>query len=140
MALFDTLGFRWDRDCVPLLNLAASSKYLADLVKNREFKLDKSTFCSIHALVARHEALEWGHFRGEGPETLFTPEVAPGERGRFSPSATEPGAVRLNQTFVEGVGSLEQNASNPFERATALFLGRCSSSSLTETSARRVSC
>jgi len=41
--------------------------------ENREFKLDKSTFCSLHALVARNEALEWGHFRGEGLETQFTP-------------------------------------------------------------------
>ena len=152
MALFDTLGFQWDRDSVPrelpraslervvfrfrrmlpeyvwdagvlegnpftfpevktllegvtvggrklsdqeqILNLAESSKYLVDLVKNREFKLEKSTFCSLHALMARNEALE----------------------------ATEPGAVRLNEVFASAIRSLEQNVPNPFERATAFFL------------------
>jgi hypothetical protein len=93
-----------------------------ELVKNREFKLDKSTFCSIHSLVARNEALEWGHFRGEGLETQFTPEVALGERGRFTPLATEPGAIRLNEVFANGIRLLEQNVANPFERATAVFL------------------
>jgi hypothetical protein len=180
MALFDTLGFQWNRDSVPrevpraslervvfrfhrmlpeyvwdagvlegnpftfpevktllegvtvggrklsdqeqILNLAESSKHLMDLVRNREFKLDKATFSSLHALVARNEALEWGHFRGEGLETQFTPDVALGERGRFTPLATEPGAVRLNEVFASGIRSLEQNVSNPFERATAFFL------------------
>jgi prophage maintenance system killer protein len=92
------------------------------LVKNREFKLDKPTFCSLHALVARNETLEWGHFRGEGPETQFTPYVALGERGRFAPLATEPGAVRLNEVFENGIHSLQREVSNPFERATAFFL------------------
>jgi len=180
MALFDTLGFHWNRDSVPrevpraslkrvvfrfhrmlpeyvwdagvlegnpftfpevktllegvtvggrklsdqeqILNLAKSSKHLMDLVRNREFKLDKATFCSLHALVARNEALEWGHFRGEGLETQFTPDVALGERGRFTPLAAKPGAVRLNEVFASGLRSLEQNVSNPFERATAFFL------------------
>lgn len=180
MALFDTLGFQWDRESVPrevpraslervvfrfhrmlpeyvwdagvlegnpftfpevktllegvtvggrklsdqeqILNLAESSKHLMDLVKNQEFKLDKATFCSLHALVARNEALEWGHFRGEGPETRFTPDVALGERGRFTPLATESGADQLNKVFASGIVSLEQNVSNPFERAAAFFL------------------
>src|ERR1700722_8152153 len=180
MALFDTLGFQWNRDSVPreipraslervvfrfhrmlpeyvwdagvlegnpftfpegktllegvtvggpklsdqeqILNLAESAKHLMELVKNREFTLNKSTFASLHALVARNEALEWGHFRGEGLETQFTPDVALGERGRFTPLATERGAVRLNEVFASGVRSLEQNVSNPFERATAFFL------------------
>jgi hypothetical protein len=180
MALFDTLGFQWNRDSVPrevpraslervvfrfhrmlpeyvwdagvlegnpftfpevktllegvtvggrklsdqeqILNLAESSKRLIELVRHREFKLEKSTFCSLHALVARNEALEWGHFRGEGYETQFTPDGALGERGRFTPLATEPGAVRLNEVFANGIRSLKQNVSNPFERATAFFL------------------
>ena len=117
-----TVGGRKLSDQEQILNLAESSKRLIELVKNREFKLEKSTFCSLHAVVARNEALEWGHFRGEGPETRFTPDVALGERGRFTPLATEPGAARLNEVFANGVRSLEQNVSNPFERATAFFL------------------
>lgn len=117
-----TVGGRKLSDQEQILNLAESAKFLVDLVKNREFKLDKATFCSLHALVARNEALEWGHFRREGPETQFTPDVALGERGRFTPFATEPGAVRLNEVFAGGIRSLEQNVSNPFERATVFFL------------------
>ncbi len=97
-----TVGGRKLSDQEQILNLAESSKHLMEVVKNRELKLDKSTFCSLHALVARNEALEWGHFRGEGLETQFTPDVALGERGRFTPLATEPGAVRLNEVFASG--------------------------------------
>jgi hypothetical protein len=117
-----TIGGRKLSDQEQILNLAESSKHLIDVVKNREFALDKSTFCSLHALVARNEALEWGHFRGEGVETQYTPDVALGERGRFTPLATEPGAARLNEEFASGIRSLEQHVSNPFERATAFFL------------------
>jgi hypothetical protein len=117
-----TVGGRKLSDQEQILNLAESSKYLVDLVKNSEFKLGKPTFCSLHALVARNEALEWGHFRGEGLETQFTPDVALGERGRFTPLATERGAVRLNEVFASGIRSLEQDVSSPFERATAFFL------------------
>lgn len=124
MALFDALGFRWDREWVPrelprasleravfrfsrmlaeyvwdaavlegnpftfsevktlldgvtvggrklsdqeqILNLAESSKYLVELVKSQQFTLDKSTFCALHARVARNEALEWGHHGSAG--------------------------------------------------------------------------
>jgi hypothetical protein len=116
-----TVGGRKISDQEQILNLGESSKYLLDLVKRRAFKLEKSTFCSLHEHVARNEALEWGHFRGEGLETQFTPDVALGERGRFTPLPTEPGASRLNEVFVSGIQSLEQ-VSNPFERATAFFL------------------
>ena len=134
MALFDDLGFRWDRSSVPstlpahsveracfhfhrmlpefvwdagvlegnpftfpevktllegvtvgghrlsdqeqILNLAESAKSLLAQVKSEQFTLDKSTFCGLHAIVARREALEWGHFRGEGHEDSYTPHVS----------------------------------------------------------------
>ncbi len=179
MALFDSLGFRWDRTSVPqevprasvkraifrfrrmlpeyvwdagvlegnpftfpevktllegvtvggrklsdqeqILNLAESSKRLITLVAQSEFALDKRTFCELQGIVARNEALEWGHFRGEGAETDFTPDVALGERGRFTPLRTVPGAIQLNRVFSNGVRSLEQDVSNPFERAMAFY-------------------
>jgi hypothetical protein len=117
-----TVGGRKLSDQEQILNLAESSKYLLDLVRHGQFALDKSTFCSLHARVARNEALEWGHFRGEGPETAYTPDVALGERGRFTPLVTEPRAVRLNETFASGVEVLQRELSNPFERAAAFFL------------------
>ncbi len=117
-----TVGGRKLSDQEQILNLAESSKYLVDLLKHQQFKLDKPTFCALQARVARNEALEWGHFRGEGSETRYAPDVALGERGRPTPLATEPGAMRLNEVFANGVRALEQEVANPFERATAFFL------------------
>jgi hypothetical protein len=117
-----TVGGRKLSDQEQILNLAESSKHLLDLVKKREFKLDRPTFCSLNALVARGEALEWGHFRGEGGETQYTPDVALGERGRFTPVATEAGAARLKDVFDRGIRSLEREVSNSFERGIAFFL------------------
>lgn len=117
-----TVGGRKVSDQEQILNLAASAECLVDLVRHRQFSLDKSTFCSLHTLVAQHEALEWGHFRGEGKETHFTPDVLSGERGYFSPLPTEPGAPRLNRVFEDGIRSLQRDVQTPFERATAFFL------------------
>jgi hypothetical protein len=180
MTLFDTLGFRWDRDSIPrelpraslervvyrfsrmlpeyvwdagvlegnpftfpevktllegvtvggrkvsdeqqILNLAESSKYLLELIKQRRFKLDKETFCALNAGVARNEAFEWGHFRGEGAETAYTPDVLLGKQGRYTPLPTERGAGRLNEVFANGIRALRENFPNPFERASASFL------------------
>ena len=117
-----TVGGRKLSDQEQILNLAESSRYLLELVKQGHFRLDKQTFCSLNARVARNEALEWGHFRGEGAETSYTPDVALGKRGRFTPLPTEPAAVRLNEVFTNGVRALQENVANPFERACAFFL------------------
>lgn len=117
-----TVGGRKLSDQEQILNLAQSSKHLLDLVRRQDFKLDKETFCALHALVARNEALEWGHFRGEGTETHYTPDVALGERGRFTPPPTEPGAQRLNAIFSQGLAALQKDVPNPFERSTAFCL------------------
>ncbi|MEV5412228.1 hypothetical protein AB0K60_25765 [Thermopolyspora sp. NPDC052614] len=43
--------------------------------------MDKATSDRFHLLIARDEALEAGHFRGEGKLTLM-PGVSLGEHGR----------------------------------------------------------
>jgi Fic family protein len=83
-----TVGGRKVSDQEQVLNLAESSKHLLALVKSGKFLLNKSTFTEIHALVAAKEFLEWGHFRGEGAEKNYTPDVALGEQGRFTPLPT----------------------------------------------------
>lgn len=64
--------------------------YLVDeLVGKSEFRLDKATSDRIHGLVARHEAIESDHFRGEG-------------------SAHGGGTVRLTTgRYVDGVPQVE---------------------------------
>jgi Fic family protein len=115
-----TVGGHKLSDQEQILNLAESSKRLLALARERRFTLDKPTFCELHAIVARNEALEWGHFRGEGAETSLTPDVALGQHGRFTPLPTEHGALGLNRVFAAGLAVLETVV--PFERALAFFL------------------
>lgn len=93
-----TVGGRKLSDQEQILNLAESSKYLLGLVRNQQFRLDKATFCALHALVARRV------------------------RGSHTPPATVPGAERLNAIFSEGLAALQENAANAFERASGFFL------------------
>jgi hypothetical protein len=117
-----TVGGRRVADQEQILNLADSCKYLFELVRAGDFSLSRQVFCALHALVARNEALEWGHFRGEGAEGEFWPKVALGERGSYAPPATEPGGRNLIRIFERGIAALEADVLTPFERARALFL------------------
>jgi Fic family protein len=117
-----TVGGRKISDQEQVLNLAESSKHLLALVKADQFSLDKVMFTELHALVAHNEALEWGHFRGEGKETGYTPDVGLGERGRYTPLATIAGAPELNRVFASGLQALHSEVPQPFEKAAAFFL------------------
>ena len=92
------------------------------MVKANQFKLDKATFTDLHSLVARNEALEWGHFRGEGKEIFYSPDVALGEHGRYTPLPTLKGAADLNRVFLQGVQKLNEQVDAPFEKALTFFL------------------
>jgi Fic family protein len=117
-----TVGGRRISDHEQVLNLADSSRYLLTIVQNSRFALDKTTFCDLHRLVARNEALEWGVFRREGEETRYTPDVGLGEAGRHTPLPTLPGAPQLNQVFAAGTRALTEHVTNAFERGCAFFL------------------
>jgi Fic family protein len=117
-----TVGGRKISDQEQILNLVESSKRLLALLQNDRFALDKTTFCDLHRLVARNEALEWGVFRGEGEETHYTPDVALGEAGRYTPLPTLPGAPELNRVFSAGTHALIEQVPNAFERGCAFFL------------------
>jgi prophage maintenance system killer protein len=117
-----TVGGRKVSDQEQILNLAESSKTLLAMVKDGTFAMNKATFTGLHSLVARNEALEWGVFRGEGKEASFTPDVALGEHGRYTPLPTVSGAPELNRVFRKGVEALATESTHAFERATAFFL------------------
>jgi len=104
-----------------VLNLVAAAEALFGLVEAGAFCMDKAAFDGLHGLVACEEALEWGHFRGEGEETSLTPAVALGERGRHIPPPAEPDAPELKRRFAEGLDALSSVA-EPQERAMAFFL------------------
>jgi len=117
-----TVGGRKISDQEQVLNLAESSKRLLHIVKSNAFVLNKETFCALHAIVARNEALEWGHFRGEGDEINYTPHVGLGSYGQHSPLPTLKGAPELNKVFDHGVQALHYHVESPFEKALAFFL------------------
>jgi prophage maintenance system killer protein len=117
-----TIGGRKISDQEQVLHLAESAKHLLALVKAGKFSLDKVTFITLHDLVARNEALEWGHFRGEGKETGYTPDVGLGEHGRYTPMPTVAGAPELNRVFARGLQALQSEVQQPFEKAAAFFL------------------
>ena len=116
-----SVGGRKISDQEQVLNLAESSKRLLAMVKGGQFALTKAIFAELHGIVARKEALEWGVFRGEGPETNFTPDVMLGVHGRHTPLPTVAGADALNRTFVEGIDALHAIVTAPLERALAFF-------------------
>ena len=105
-----------------VLNLAAAAKELLRLVKTRSFASNKATLDRFHALVAREEALEWGHFRGEGQETHYTPQVFLGHHEPHAPLPTIEGAPDLNRVFAEGTQALDAEVPEPRERGMAFFL------------------
>lgn len=115
-----TVGGHRISDQEQVLNLAESSRRLLAMVKTGRFALSKPVFTELNGIVARNEAPEWGVFRGEWQETNYTPDVGLGERGRYTPLPTLPGAPELNRVFNEGIAALQACA--PFERATAFFL------------------
>jgi Fic family protein len=117
-----TVGGRKLSDQEQILNLAASSKCLLAMVKADIFILNKLIFCELHSIIARNEALEWGHFRGEGTETNYTPDVGLGEHGRYTPLATVKDAPELNKMFNQALDALNKYLSSPFEKALAFFL------------------
>lgn len=115
-----TVGGHKLSDQDQILNLAESSKLLISMVKEERFLLTKNISDKLHQVLAKEEALEWGHFRGEGDEVYYTPDVHLGEAGRFTPVETEQGALKLNIIYSNG---LKQLLTLPvFERAIAYFL------------------
>jgi len=95
-----TVGGHKISDEQQVLNLVAAADELFSLVKTDTFRMDKATFDRLHGLVARGEALEWGHFRGEGDEAGLTPSVSLGETRTHTPPPTEAGSVRCIATVL----------------------------------------
>jgi Fic family protein len=115
-----TVGGRRLSDERQILNLAEAAKELARLVETGRFRLDKATSDRLQLLIARDEALESGHFRGEGRETV-TPQVSLGAYGRYTPPETQPGGANLRRIHEDGLVAIA-TLSGPFEQGAAYFL------------------
>ncbi len=115
-----TVGGRRLDDERQVLNLADAARRLFTLVENSRFRLAKPVSDGLHARTAYREALEWGHFRGEGEEISLTPRVALGY-AEHVPPPTEPGGRNLAGIYREGLSALTEIA-HPCERGMAYFL------------------
>jgi len=100
-----------------VLALHDAFRHLETLVEQGSFRFDRATSSSLHGLVARAEALEAGHFRGElegGVNGGGT--VRLGEHGHFEATASGPElALEFDQAMAY-LGTLDVP-----ERAIAYF-------------------
>lgn len=116
-----TVGGRKLSDERQVLNLSESANELMRLVRAGEFRVDKSVSDLLNRLIATGEALEAGHFRGEG--SLVTQvSVNMGEHGTHRPPSTEPGGENLRRVFQRGTEAIAGLDSGVFEQAAAYFL------------------
>lgn len=44
-------------------NYGAACKFLIEMIKNQSFSLNEQTACTLHGILGKEEALEWGVFR-----------------------------------------------------------------------------
>jgi Fic family protein len=115
-----TVGGQKLSDAQQILGLRDSMKLLCGEVLVGTFELNRDMACRLNGLIARDEALEWGHFRGEGRETSNV-GVNLGAVS-WKPKPTEPGGRNLIAAFEAGSAALKSGVTDPVERALALKL------------------
>ena len=119
-----TVGGHKLADQQQIQNLGKAAKRLFSMVHDGEFRLNKPISDELHLLVATGEALDPGHFRGEGDPLNLTvwPSVYLGKEERYWPLPTEQDAPELNRVFTGGIAALSSEISDPRERGMAYFL------------------
>jgi Fic family protein len=116
-----TVGGRKLSDERQVLGLAEAANDLLRMVRDGAFRLDKETSDRMNYLIARNEALESGHFRGEGRE-MTTVGVNLGQHGQHEPPPTEHGGENLRRIYARGTQAIQDLLPEPFEQAGAYFL------------------
>jgi Fic family protein len=116
-----TVGGRKLSDERQILNLSGAANELTALVESGKFRLDKETSDRLNYLIARDEALEAGHFRGEGRETAPV-SVGLGALGEHKPAPTERGGANLRRIHDRGLRVILGDLDSQFEQAGAYFL------------------
>lgn len=103
-----------------ILALNDGFNLVEEMVGRNAFGLDKATGDSVHAKIAVHEAIESGHFRGEG-QVVGGGHVSIGALGTFH--ASEPGdnGTNLKREFRALVTYVLEDIEDPREQAIAYF-------------------
>lgn len=104
-----TIGGRKISDVEQVLNIRDTWNMLLESIKNNEFKVTKNMFNKVNGIIAKEEAVEWGHFR----------------TGKVSIAGTKiykaPDFEDLNSIFDSEI-ELILNNFNPVEQAIRIFL------------------
>lgn len=114
-----TVGGKRVEDENQILALSEGYSLVDELVGAGEFALTKEVSDRIHGLVAKHEAIEAGHFRGEGSATGGgTVRLAGGGAVEGTPHGPKGAALREHYTdLTDYLGTLP----DPRERALLYF-------------------
>ncbi|WP_155853815.1 Fic family protein [Arthrobacter sp. H5] len=115
-----TVGGHRLEDERQVLALAESTELVHNLVRNGRFSVSKETADALHAVVAPHEAIEAGHFRGEG-SVRGGGTVNLGEMGSFTATSSDDGGALLRAEYRHGVEYLASSVDRPAERAVVYF-------------------
>lgn len=114
-----TIGGKRLEDERQILALSEAYKRLDEMVGRGEFAIRKDVSDELHTLVARHEALDAGHFRGEGTATGGgTVSLANG--GRVEGTEHGEGGILLRQHF-DDLTSYLATVEDPRRRALIYF-------------------
>ncbi|MGJ9403430.1 hypothetical protein [Arthrobacter sp. KK5.5] len=116
-----TVGGKSLEETEQIIALSEGYSLTDELVRDGVFTLTKSISDRLHSLVARHEAIESGHFRGEG-SVSGGGHVRLSHGGIYSPTEPGMGGAHLLEemdSLLEYLGSI----SDPRERALAYFAG-----------------
>ena len=116
-----TIGGKSLEDAEQILALSEGYSMVDELVRDGDYVMSKQVSDRLHGLVARHEAIESGHFRGEG-SVNGGGHVQLSHGGTYSPTEQNEGGANLIEEFdglLEYLGSLP----DPRERSLAYFAG-----------------
>lgn len=102
-------------DLVQIMDLRDAVLCVKDRVNAGIFRMDKATSDALNAAIAVHEALEAGHFRGEGAEQTNV-AVNLGEHGSYTPPSTQDGGGNLRMRFREVTDALA-DVEDPYVQA-----------------------
>ncbi|MBU1249559.1 MAG: Fic family protein [Actinobacteria bacterium] len=114
-----TVDGRTDHECRQVLALHDAFIGLDELVVAGTFALDKLTSDQLHGIVAEHEAIESGHFRGQG-HVEGGGLVSLGHSGLYRASAPGAGGEALLREHRALIDYLEE-LDDPREQAIAYF-------------------
>jgi hypothetical protein len=114
-----TVGGKSLEDAEQILALSEGYSMVDELVRDGEYTLSKQISDQLHGLVARHEAIESGHFRGEGAVSGGG-HVRLSNGGLYSPTEPNEGGANLIEEMDALLEYLE-SVEDPRERALAYF-------------------